>query len=293
MSKPVFAPEHTLAQDPVFKAVSAKIHHNSFANLDPTPDYPVKRIWAIGAIHGDIDQLKKLHGKLASRIQPGDCVIYLGNYFGYGNNAIRVFQELLNFRIWFLSGAPYQAAHDIVFLRGCQEEMLAKMLLLERAPDPASILDWVEQQGMHQLLEGFGLSWSLLRIAAHVGGQALPDWTKAARVHLYSMPGFQDFIGGLKRAAYSHHAKLALVHSGFDPALPLKAQNDQLWWEWKKFERYETSQENYRLIVRGYDPLNRGLSRGLFRLCVDGGAGRGGELYATLISNKGIALQWL
>jgi hypothetical protein len=43
-----------------------------------------RRIWAIGAVHGDVHRLAALHDDLGQRFQPGDRLIYLGNYSGPG-----------------------------------------------------------------------------------------------------------------------------------------------------------------------------------------------------------------
>ena len=281
----------------VYRGLLNRVHQHCYADLDYSEQdgqyRKMSRIWAIGAIHADYQELKRLHKKLIKRLQPGDGIVYLGNYFGFGNKAYDCLQELLNFRIWFLSGTPYQETGKLVFLRGAQEETLARLLQLEYAEEPELILNWMEEHGMVPYIEGLGLSWSLLQIAARFSHETIGEWTKAARSHLYTLPGFYELIGDLKRAAFSMNARVALVNSGFDPNKPLQQQSDSLWWGWRKFENHEESVENFRLIVRGYDPLNRGLARGLYRLCVDGGAGRGGELYATLVSPKGVALQWL
>ena len=43
-----------------------------------------RRVWAVGAIHGDAARLAALHQQMRQRIAYGDRLIYLGNFLGYG-----------------------------------------------------------------------------------------------------------------------------------------------------------------------------------------------------------------
>ena len=56
---------------------------------DPTAEVfatltDVKRVWAVGAIHGDASRLRALHQGITARFQPGDRFVYHGNYLGHG-----------------------------------------------------------------------------------------------------------------------------------------------------------------------------------------------------------------
>ena len=270
------------------QALNQQTAHSALADLDP-----VQRIWAVGAIHGEAAQLKRVHQKIAARLQPGDAIVYMGNYFGYGPTAHAVLEELLRFRVWFLSAPPYQHLSGHVFLHGAQEEMWLRLLHLDQATSPLAILEWMEQRGIASLVEGFGLKWGLARAAAWVGGQALSEWTKAARAVCADLPGYSPFMSSLKNAAYSVKARTLLVNSGCDPARPLTEQSDEFWWGDQFFSETSAPIDGFRLVVRGYDPQNTGIWSRLYRLNVDGGAGRGGEVTAALISGRGVALQWL
>ena len=80
-----------------------------------------RRIWAIGAIHGEAARLAALHDMLAGRfVLPGDRIVYLGNYLGRGPDVGGTVEELLDFRRRALA-LPGMFAADIVFLRGGQE----------------------------------------------------------------------------------------------------------------------------------------------------------------------------
>ena len=43
-----------------------------------------KRIWAVPSILGQAGVLRELHERLHDRLIPGDCLVYLGNYMGFG-----------------------------------------------------------------------------------------------------------------------------------------------------------------------------------------------------------------
>jgi serine/threonine protein phosphatase 1 len=43
------------------------------------------RIWAISAVHAELDKLTNIHDQLFDQISPGDRIVYLGNYIGYGD----------------------------------------------------------------------------------------------------------------------------------------------------------------------------------------------------------------
>ena len=82
-----------------------------------------RRIWAVGAIHGESDRLIGLHDVLAERFEPpGDRLIYLGNYLGRGPNSAATIAELLDFRRRD-KALPGKIAADDVYLHAAQEEM--------------------------------------------------------------------------------------------------------------------------------------------------------------------------
>jgi serine/threonine protein phosphatase 1 len=54
-----------------------------------------KRIWSVGAIHGDLYSLQTIHKGLVSKFRRGDKIVYLGNYFGNSTQNKETFDELL------------------------------------------------------------------------------------------------------------------------------------------------------------------------------------------------------
>jgi hypothetical protein len=100
-----------------------------------------RRIWAIGAIHGDVVRLGAIHQEIGRRFTPGDRLVYLGNMLGRGPAVADTIDEILAFRLALLA-APGMKVEDIVYLRGAQEEMWQKLLQLQFAPNPAEVLGW-------------------------------------------------------------------------------------------------------------------------------------------------------
>jgi serine/threonine protein phosphatase 1 len=47
-----------------------------------------RRVWAIAAIHGEVERLVGLHRALADAFEVGDRIVYLGNYFGGGTDVV-------------------------------------------------------------------------------------------------------------------------------------------------------------------------------------------------------------
>ena len=110
------------------------------------------RIWVIGSIHGEADKLAALHERLFSRLAPGDRLIYLGNYLGYGPAIIETVDEILSFRRKFLARPPFTDADDHILLRGSQEEMWQRILQLQFAVDPIEVVTWMAERGLASTL---------------------------------------------------------------------------------------------------------------------------------------------
>ncbi|PPR23692.1 MAG: hypothetical protein CFH38_00976, partial [Alphaproteobacteria bacterium MarineAlpha10_Bin1] len=84
-----------------------------------------RRVWAVGAIHGELDRLRALHEQLGERFLSGDRLVYLGNYMGRGQAVLETIDALLLFRRQIIA-APGMHVCDVAYLRGQQEEMWHK-----------------------------------------------------------------------------------------------------------------------------------------------------------------------
>ncbi len=255
---------------------------------DPTTIAEIRgasRIWAVGAIHGETGRLAALHERLEPRIGPRDALVYLGNYLGHGSDVTATVDELLNFRRRVLAHPPLRVAADVVHLRGSQEEMWQKLLQLQFASDPRAILDWVLSRGVGATLLAYGGDPDAGTRAAAGGTMSLNEWTRALRDSVRAHPGHDMFLAALKRAAVG--GSVLFVNCGIDIERPLAAQSDAFWWAGRSFGDIDGPYENYRRIVRGYDPGHGGIAETAFTVTVDGGCGFGGKLAAACFGPDG------
>jgi serine/threonine protein phosphatase 1 len=249
----------------------------------------VRRVWAVGSIHGEARRLAALHDAIAPRFARGDRLVYLGNYFGRGDAIVDTLDELIRFRRAVIA-QPRMFAEDVVFLRGAQEEIWHKLLQLQFALNPAEVLDWMLAQGAAATIGAYGGDPRAGFAAAREGARAIARWTVALRDAMNQQPGHQALVSAIKRAAYSDDGKLLFVHAGLDPGRPLAAQGDALWWGSPGFPGRANGYGEFALIVRG---AGRGqddvrLHGGV--LTVDAGCGFGGKLAAALIGADGALL---
>lgn len=249
--------------------------------------HAVERVWAVGAIHGDVEKLIAVHDAIAEDVRFGDRIVYLGNYFGHGRYGPEVLEELLRFRSWFLSFNPFRHVDDLVFLRGAQEEMWWKLMQLQFAPDPGAILDWMEPRGIGSLLAALNFEMDEGRARAKEGTLALTYWTNKIRETARALPGHDPFLAALKRAAYTEDGALLFVHAGIDIEKPLARQADAFWWAARSFQAIDKPYRGFQKIVRGYDPDHAGIQEGEYTISLDAGAGRGGDLAAVQLGPDG------
>ncbi|MFY7958613.1 MAG: hypothetical protein ACOVVK_00915 [Elsteraceae bacterium] len=246
-------------------------------------------IWAIAAVHGQLDRLSQLHENLSRRIELGDAVVYLGNYIGVGSQTLEVIEQLLRMRVWLLA-RPFATSCDVAFLRGAQEEMWGKLLQLHFAPNPRDVLGWMMSRGVDATLAAYGGDANAGMIAANEGPVALSRWTQSLRDSMARRPGHTALMTGLRRAAFTQDQRLLFVHAGLDPARPLDRQGDSFWWAARGFEGIAEGYDPFALVVRGFDPARRGVLRTDSTLSIDAGCGYGGPLVAVRLSPDGTEL---
>lgn len=244
-----------------------------------------KRVWAIGAIHGEVRRLRALHDHIGERFEPGERLVYLGNMIGKGGDTFDTIDELLEFRRAVLA-VPGALAGDVVYLRGAQEEMWQKLLQIQFAPNPRDILSWLTAQGADVTLRAYGGRVEDGMAAAREGAVQLTRWTNRLREALRQAPGHTNLYAALRRAAFTDRG-LLLVSAGLDPTKPMAAQGDAFWWNGAGFDRLEEPYGPFWRIVRGFDESNRGVATGGVTLTLDAGAGRGGGIGAALLNPQG------
>lgn len=221
-----------------------------------------------------------LHDLLYPMIRPGDRVVYLGNYTGYGNDPIDTIDEILTFRRMVLS-LPGMMAGDIAYLRGSQEEMWQKLLQLQFAPRPGETLSWMLDNGLRPTIEAYGIDPQKGLYAAQEGVMGLTKWGAHIRESVRRHPGHDVFSTHLRRAAYtSDEAEypMLFVHTGLDPSRSLHDQGDNFWWGSLQFKNILNPYDPFQKVVRGFDPESQGIHLNCVTATLDGGCGFGGTL---------------
>jgi hypothetical protein len=250
-----------------------------------------RRIWAIAAIHGELDRLSTLHDHLASRFAVRDRIVYLGNYLGVeSRNNAAVMDEILAFRAALLSKTGVEPS-DITYLRGAAEEAWQRLLRLQFAPNPSQTLDRLMASGVEAYLRLYGVSINDTKSMARAGSVAMTRWTNQLRVLQRSRPGHEALTCIMRRAAYTHapadQKRLLFVPAGFDPSRSLDDQGEALWWTSATFRVSGRAQSAYNRIVRGFDSVNGGAVLDEASVTLDGGCGRGGPLICGCFTPAG------
>ncbi len=266
------------------------IEDSHFTNLD-SPD----RIWAVPAIHGNIEKLTTIHDAIFEHIKPRDRLVYLGNYTGYGDHSAECVDEILTFRRLVLS-QPGMICSDIVYLRGSQEEMWQKLLQLPFAPDPTNVLLWMLGNGLSNTLHSYGLCPHDGIEACRSGTMQLTKWTAGLRDAIRKHPGHDIFGTRLMRAAHTatdQSYPMLFVHAGLNDKKPLKEQGDHLWWAGDQFQKIKTAYEPFQKVIRGYDPEHKGMHTNCVTATIDDGCGFGGKLVCAAFADDGQILEVL
>jgi serine/threonine protein phosphatase 1 len=251
---------------------------------------PAQRIWAIAAVHGEADRLRRLQEQLWARLAPGDTVIYLGNILGWTPGVREALDELLAFRRAVLARPQGLACH-VICLRGRQEVMWQKLLQLQFTPDPVGALQWMMPRGVEATLSAYGGDARAGERAARAGTLALTRWTGQLRAAMQANPGHVELLGRLRSAAVSHEGRLLFVNAGLDPGKPLDQQGDLFWWHGAGFAALdEAGYGPFARVVRGFDPRGRGPVETDSKLSLDAGAGFGGPLIAACLGPDGVLL---
>ena len=247
-----------------------------------------KRIWSVGAIHGELESLEIVHKGLVSKFRRGDKIVYLGNYFGNSDQNKETFDELLITRRKIMSLPEVFMPDDFVYLRGAREEMFFKLLQLQYASNPVEVMDWLLGHGIASSLKAYGENENTARSIVRQGTVALTKWTNGIRRKIQLCPGHVELTSCLKRACMTEDGELLFVHASIDPSRPLTMQKDQFWWDNGQFNSLTNKFSEFSKVIRGYDHADMGINlHNDFSITVDGGCGRGGKLHAICFGPDG------
>ncbi len=249
-------------------------------------------IWTISAINGQVNNLKSIHQHIWDEFKAGDKLIYFGNYLGSNSiQQISVIDEIINFRE-SLTTKDNILEEDFIYLRGVKEEIWQKLLQLQFAPSPASVFDWMIEQGMGNILKAYGTSIDEGNLAIREGTASIAKWTNSIRSNIRENHVGHDKFGSiLKRAAFTDNndkdSNILFVHSGINDNRPLTNQGDSFWWDSQKFDNISKPYDPFTKIIRGFDPKGQGIQLKNFSISLDENCGYGGLLLCSQISNIG------
>jgi hypothetical protein len=255
-----------------------------------------RRVWAIAAIHGDIDRLAALHDNIATRFAIGDRLVYLGNYLG--DNARRndvVFDELLAFRSALLAKPGMEPA-DIVHLRGTAEEAWQRLLRLQFAPTPSRMIELLLDAGVESYLNLYGIRMNDAQAMARADSITITRWTNQLRAAQRLSPGHEPLVCSMKRAAVVNAElpiarRVLFVPAGFNASRTLEDQGDHLWFAEEVFMPNQAGSLPYARIVRGFDPGRGGVVTEGKAVTLDAGCGYGGPLMCGCFDAAGKILE--
>ena len=248
-----------------------------------------KTVWAISSIHADVERLTNIHNAVFERITPGDRLLYLGNYTGFGVYSRETIDELLAFRRLVLA-QPGMKPDDITYLRGAQEDMWQRLTQLQFDRNPVDTLLWMMGNGMGTTMQSYDICAHNGITAAKEGILSLTRWTNSIRTQLRQNPGHDCFMTHSRRAAYTHYEDrypLLFVNAGLDPQRSLEEQEDNLCWAFEEFESMTDSYAPFEKVVRGFDPNHQGVMLNCITATLDGGCGFGGSLVCAGMTGNG------
>jgi serine/threonine protein phosphatase 1 len=251
-----------------------------------------RRVWAVAAIHGDVERLRQLHDAIDGRFRSGDRIVYLGNFMGRGARVVDTIDELLTFRRHLLA-RPGMEPDDIVFVRGAQEEMWRKLLEIQFAREPRDVFAWMMKEGVGASIAAYGGDVERAPAILREGTMVTSRWTGQLRTAIRARPGHDELLGSLRRAAMTEGGELLFVSAGVDPTRPFDEQGDTFWWGSGYFAGMTEPFAGFRLVVRGYDRARQPALVGHVVASIDGGCGFGGTLNAACFELNGQPADWI
>ena len=198
----------------------------------------MKKIYAVGDIHGRFDMLSELMDKVNIDFVT-DALVFLGDYIDRGPDSFKVVDYLVNLK---------KRHPDIVFLKGNHEEMLDRYL---SGKDRLTFL----YNGGQQTLDSY------------MRRPLKPDTPLIPTDHL-------NFFQSLQ--LYHETEGYIFVHAGLKKKVPLrKQQPDDLLWIRKKF--IDTNYDFGKPVIFGHTPLPEPLLQ-RNKIGIDTGAVYGNKL---------------
>ncbi|NNE82208.1 MAG: serine/threonine protein phosphatase [Silicimonas sp.] len=225
-------------------------------------------IYAIGDIHGHLDQLAAAHALIAkdrAEIGQKDAkVVHIGDLVDRGPDSKGVVQYLID---------GLAKGEEWVVLRGNHDQMFLDFIGGDDATTrlPKNLTWQHNRLGGKATLQSYGVKRKLLE------GDAGYHQRVRARVP-------KAHVDFLKRLPLWHRAKdMIFVHAGIRPGFPIEAQDEEdLLWIRDEFLWHHGDHE--ALIVHGHTPVDEPTHYGN-RVNIDTGAGWGNDLVPVVFDD--------
>jgi serine/threonine protein phosphatase 1 len=236
-------------------------------------------IYAVGDIHGHLDQLEQALELIAADGGPDAEIVFLGDYADRGPDVRGVLERLSKGQA---EGRPWTC------LLGNHDRMLRRFAAEGRIDDPAI------RSGATWLHPGLGGAATLASYGIDLSeDHGLPESVPAR----FAPPRLPDLSGRLRAAMPAAHLALLdglprfhrtkdqiFVHAGLLPGRPLDEQaEDDLVWMREPF--LSNTRDHGALVVHGHTALPMPWHYGN-RLNMDGGAGYGRRLRPAAIEGR-------
>lgn len=201
------------------------------------------KIYAIGDVHGCIEELKQLLLKIDTEIKDGDEIVFIGDYIDRGPNSKGVVDLIIE--------RQNNHPNKHITLKGNHEDMMIEGM------------DGWSYNGGKETLESYA-TYVMTRFGEQISyynyWQFLP-------------PEHKEFYKTLP--LFYRNGKYVFVHAGIDPELSLENQTEQcMLWE-RQFVGYRGEYKDGYTVTYGHTPLNVAIVRdhqfGIDTACVFGG----------------------
>lgn len=219
------------------------------------------RVYAIGDVHGHLEQLQIAHRRIAIDAASGhgaSPVIHIGDLTDRGPDSRGVIQFLID---------GMNAGADWLVIKGNHDRFFSNYIRTGETTDGRlrKDLNWLSpSMGGQDTLRSYGVEKRTLESAAKFHARA----TKAVP---------EDHVAFIEKMPLYHRlAGMIFVHAGIRPGFPMDTQDedDLLWIRDEFLWRLESHEA---LIVHGHTPIDEPTHYGN-RVNIDTGAGYGQEL---------------
>lgn len=229
-------------------------------------------LYAIGDIHGDMDQLRMMHARIADDLvaNPAQAhqIIHIGDLVDRRFQSKAVIDYLID---------GHESGHPWITLKGNHDRMMT-LFIDHKQQDPKlrTDLTWLHPRlGGLTTLESYGITGFDHEQEDEIRAEAIAKVPAAHRDFLRSLPDHLD----TPRAFFAH--------AGVNPDRTLAEQTeDDLLWVRAPFHIHPIPYE--KLIVHGHTPVDAVTRYANNRINIDTGAAYGGPMSAIVLDDTGI-----